>query len=327
MRKVVMIALGSILLFCSGSCSVIDEDSCKVNHLLYRYMNNVGQESTSLYLNEVTDFIFRKDSVLYRVDEHITNGKIARRPINLPDGDWIIYSYANLNGGSRLSTYAVGKTRLSEMSVRVITSPTYSGTYAPDEEGKPTLRLGNADRLYFGKVALSVRGGYTGYTSVIEMSNIHIRLNATVRFLQPIDLQNNIKDNLHVRLEYVPVEFGFKSIDKMDHTYQIAYSTPLITPERASYSTKLDATPVANEYNFQMYGLRWETGGAPILKFYNGETLLINKELPLNKYFNEQRIDLTHTRVQFYNLLIEVDGEHVYISDTSIADWEDGGNW
>ena len=75
-----------------------------------------------------------------------------------------------------------------------------------------------------------------------------------------------------------------------------------------------------------MYGLRWESGRAPVLRLYDGETLLVGKDLPLNKYFEEQHIDLTHTRVQFYQLLIEVDDNTVVISNISISDWEDGGS-
>lgn len=54
-----------------SGCSIIDEDKCVLNYIEYRYLNNVGEDASSLYLNEVTDFIFTKDSVLYRVDEQI----------------------------------------------------------------------------------------------------------------------------------------------------------------------------------------------------------------------------------------------------------------
>lgn len=124
-----------------SGCSIIDEDKCVLNYIEYRYLNNVGEDASSLYLNEVTDFIFTKDSVLYRVDEQITGGRITKRPINLPDGDWIVYSYANLNGGSKVSDYVVGKTSLRELSVRVVNPPTYTGTYASSSDD--SQRVGN----------------------------------------------------------------------------------------------------------------------------------------------------------------------------------------
>lgn len=163
-----------------SGCSIIDEDKCVLNYIEYRYLNNVGEDASSLYLNEVTDFIFTKDSVLYRVDEQITGGRITKRPINLPDGDWIVYSYANLNGGSKVSDYVVGKTSLRELSVRVVNPPTYTGTYASSSDD--SQRVGNSDRLYFGKVSLTVKGGYTEHAQAVDMSNVHIWLSATVRW-------------------------------------------------------------------------------------------------------------------------------------------------
>lgn len=307
-----------------SGCSIIDEDKCVLNYIEYRYLNNVSEDANSLYLNEVTDFIFTKDSVLYRVDEQITGGRITKRPINLPDGDWIVYSYANLNGGSKVSDYVVGKTSLRELSVRVVNPPTYTGTYASSSDD--SRRVGNSDRLYFGKVSLTVKGGYTEHAQAVDMSNVHIWLSATVRWKKTMDFFAKSGENLHVRLEYVPVEFGFLNDEKVDNLYGIPYNTPRITEELATYSTRLQPTAVSNEYSFEMYGLRWESGRAPVLRLYDGETLLVGKDLPLNKYFEEQHIDLTHTRVQFYQLLIEVDDNTVVISNISISDWEDGGS-
>lgn len=322
----ILIASSLAMVGLLSACSLIDEDACQVNYIEYRYLNNVNLESTYPYLAKVTDFIFTKDSVLYRVDSNITNGKIAKRPINLPDGEWIVYTYANLNGASKVSDYVIGKTRLSEMSVRVHNPPSYTGTYAPGNGETPTLRTGDSDRLYFGKVALSVKGGFTDRIYTVDMSNTHIWFSGTVRWKRPMDFFNRANENFHIRLEYVPVEFSFLNDNKMDSKYNIPYSTPRITEELATHFVKLEPTNKIGEYTFQVYGLRWEKGRAPVLRIYNGESSLINKELPLNKYFDEQDINLTYTRVQFFNLLIEVDEEIVSISDISIGGWENGGS-
>lgn len=305
----------------TSSCSLIDEDACQVNYVEYRYMNNQGALSTYPYLVKVTDFIYSKDSILFRVDDNITNGKIAKRPITLPDGDWIVYSYANFNGGSTVSPYVIGQTHLKDMSLRVSSPSGYTGTYAPSEY----LRIGDADRLYFGKLTFTVKDGTTDRPYVVDMSNIHIWLSGTIRWKQPITFSPLEDKDLHVRLEYVPIAFSFMNDDKMDPVFGIPYSTPRITDELAIQPIQLMAGATPQEYTFQMYGLRWETGRAPVLRIYNGETLLVTKELPLNKYFDEQMIDLTQTRVQFFNLLIEVDENIVTISDISLKGWEDGG--
>lgn len=321
-----MLVSGLLIFAGLSSCSIIDESDCRLNYIGYRYLNSVGELATSPYLFKVTDFVFTKDSVLYRVDENIVNGKIAKRPITLPNGEWIIYSYANLTGGSKVGNYVIGQTRLSEMSIRVASTPTYTGTYAPGN-GAPVLRVGDADRLYFGKVALEVQDGYTKHTQLVDMSNIHIWLSGTVQWAKGAFPSTASDANLHIRLEYVPVEFGFGNDDKMDQLYKIPYSTPRTTTELATYSTALNATEIDGQYAFQMYGLRWEAGNAPMLRIYDGETPLVHKDLALNKFFEEQRIDLSFTRVQFYNLQIKVELDGIVtIADLGISDWEDGGD-
>lgn len=316
-----------ILLLMAGmfSCTKIDEDDCKASYINYRYLNNVMEDGTD-QIYKMTDFIFTKDSVLFRVDDNILNGKMRKRPITLPDGEWIIVTYGNMNGGSEIN-YTIGQTRMSEMSTRVINPPTYKGTYATRADG-PSLRLGDSDRLYFGKLDLVVRGGYTDRIHTVEMSNVHIWINAVVKWKDETKAPDKTSSNLHIRLEYVPVEHSFMHDDKYDAIQKIPYRIPRITKELASQISQLQSSTYApnGEFYFNTYGLRWETGKAPILRFYDGETMLIDKDLDLNRYFVDQNIDLTNTRVQFYQLQILIDGDNIIISTLSIEDWEDGGS-
>lgn len=305
-----------------GCSNKILEETCKPDYLVYRYRNNIGENVTKDYIQKMTDFIFTKDSVLYRVDENIHNGRIARRPITVPDGEWIIVSYGNLNGGSECR-YVLGKTRMSEMSVRVISQPTYSGTYA--QTNAPLI--GNADRLYYGKVKINVQKGKTNGLNTVELSNVHIWLSVNIKWVNGSypTYAGKSANNLHARLETVPVEHRFIADDKADKDYGIPFSTPRITSERVSQVAKLQAVS-DTEMKFDTYGLRWETGGAPVLTFYDGETRLLQKELPLEKYFSTQFVDLTNTRVQFYQLQILVDNDRITMFDFGIEDWEDGGS-
>lgn len=307
------------------ACSAIDEGECKVNYINYRYLNNVAEDATE-QIYKMTDFIFSaKDSVLFRVDDNIMNGKMRKRPITLPDGAWIIVTYGNLNGGSRVN-YTLGQTRMSEMSTRVINTPTYKGAYASRTD-VPSLRIGDSDKLYFGKLDLVVSGGYTDRTHTVELSNVHIWLSAVVKWKDATKAPTKASSNLHVRLEYVPVEHSFMHDDKKDATHNIPYRAPKITSERASHISQLHSSTTASDgqFYFNTYGLRWETGKAPTLRFYNGEDLILNKDLDLNRYFSDQSVDLTATRVQFYQLQILIDGDRVTISNIGIEDWEDGG--
>lgn len=324
MKRHGIIITWCLVLLTLGACSIIDEGECRSEYILYQYRNNVGQDATD-QIYKMTDFIFSKDSVLYRVDDNIMNGKMRKRPINLQDGQWIIVTYGNLNGGSRVS-YTLGQTKLSEMSARVVSQSTYQGTYATYSVNNG-LRLGNSDKLYLGKADVTVKGGYTDKLQTVEMSNVHIRIGFTVIWADVTKAPTRAEgNNLHARLDYVPVEHSFIHDEKYDNLYKIPYWTPRITNEVASLLTPLmGGSETPDRLYFEVYGLRWETGQAPVLKLYDGESPLITKDLDLNKYFNDQKIDLTNTRVQFFQLQIEVRDNVITISPFGIEPWEDGG--
>lgn len=307
-----------------GSCSLIDEGDCRTEYILYQYRNNVGLEATE-QIFKMTDFIFTKDSVLYRVDDNIMNGKMRKRPINLPDGDWIVVTYGNLMDASKVD-YTIGVSRYADLSLRVISESTYTGTYATYSVNDK-LKLGNSDKLYFGKADVKVIDGYTDRLQVVDMSNVHIRIGFTIIWKDasraPTRADGN---NLHARLDYVPVEYHFAYDQRYDSQYQIPYKTLRITDETVSLLIPMGgSSEISNRFFFEVYGLRWETGKAPILKLYDGDKLLVNKELDLNRYFNDQMIDLTNTRVQFFNLKVEVGENSVIIFPFGIDSWEDGG--
>lgn len=326
MNQWLMCLIGAWLM---QGCSTLDEKNEGIDYIQYQYLNNVGNDATKLYLLQATEFIFTKDSILAQVNRNITNGQVSRRPINVPyDGKWIIVTFANLNGGMRVSDYTIGQTHMRDMSLRVARQSSYTGTYADNIADVPKEKIGDSDKLYYGKVEVGVEGGKVNKVYSVKMSNIHIWINATVKWSSPLKAPaRKSYENLHVRLEYVPLEYSFLSDDKKDPFYGIPYSTPRITTETATQMVPLKPLNAANEFGFQTYGMRWETGGAPVLRIYDGETALVNKELPLNKYFAEHGISLTTTRVQFYDFLIEIgDNDVVKISSKSYLDWEDGGN-
>lgn len=319
MRIYVMMALCLVLPMLS-SCSLIEEGECRTGYILYQYRNNIGADASD-QIFKMTDFIFTKDSVLYRVDDDITGGRKRRRPIDLPDGEWLIVTYGNLGVNSRMD-YTVGTTRFPDISLRVV-SPAVNRGESASTFGD-IARQGDSDPLYYGKVAVKVSGGMTNRQHVVDMSNVHIRLSATVRWKNRAEIPTR-SSNLHVRLEYVPVAHSLLSDDKVDAAYAIGYSTPRISDELASHVSGLYGGNNENEFTFSACGLRWETGRIPVLRLYNGDTPLVDKDLPLEKYFSENRLDLTNTRVQFYELLIEIDKTSVVISDLRLEDWEDGG--
>lgn len=325
--KWIYILLMSMLVWLGiQSCSTIEEGACRVKYIDYMYPNNIGEDATD-QIYKMTDFIFSKsDSVLRYVNDNITNGQRRRRTINFPDGEWIIITYGNLGAGSRVE-YTIGSTKLGQMSTKVVNTPSYSGTYAKSAQGQTVHHLGDSDKLYFGQLELTVKGGVTDRIHKVNMSNAHIWLSAVVRWKDPLKAPSRAEDNLHVRLEYVPVEHSFEHDTKHDNQYDIQFHVPKITDDIASHISQLLSNTYGsdNEFQFDTYGLRWETGKAPVLRFYDGEKLLVDKDLDLNRYFLDQKIDLTNSRVQFYQIQMTIDGNTVIMSPIGIENWEDGG--
>lgn len=307
-----------------NSCSMIDEDECQMDHINYRYVNSAGTDDMDDRIYTMTDFIFTKDSVLYRVDENWMNDSRRKRYLDLPDGEWTIVTYGNLSKNSRIE-YTVGQTRFSEMSLRVATPPAYAESYA-DASAETAPPVGDADQLYYGKLDLTVKDGYTNQIHYVDMSNVHIRINGIIKWINRAGAPSTANKNLNVRFEYVPVEHSFLTDTHYDKDYQIEFHTPRITEERSAYITKLKYDASDDAFRFSASGLRWETGGAPLLRIYDGDTPLVGKELPLNKYFNDNAIDLTNTRIQYFNLEIKIEDTEITISDMTFEDWEDGGN-
>lgn len=307
-----------------GSCSLIDEGECRTEYILYQYRNNIGVDATE-QIFKMTDFIFTKDSVLYRVEDNIMNSKIRKRPLSLPDGDWIIVTYGNMMDASKID-YTIGQSKYADLSLRVISQSTYTGTYATYSVNDK-LKLGNSDKLYFGKADVAIKDGYTDRLQVVDMSNVHIRIGFTIIWKNSSRVPTlGNRSNLHARLDYVPVEFHFAYDERNDEQYQIPYKTPRVTDEVVSLLLPMRVgAETPGLFFFDMYGLRWKTGKAPILKLYDGENLLVNKELDLNRYFDDQQIDLTNVRVQFFNLKVEIYENSVIIFPFGIEPWEDGG--
>ena len=294
-----------------SSCLEIFEEKCPVDHHVhFAFLGESGKDETNLFIHNVTDYIFNADSILFRVDSDIRGDRIRTRSMDLPDGDWIIVSFANLSLHSRLSPYSVGRTHLKDLVVEVV-NPKLA---RPDTPGY----LGNSDKLYYSSLKLQVSNGSPTASHRVIYAPAHSQMTLYVTWEN--ESQKPVDDgNLAIILHGIAGGCRFLSAPKIDKVYNIPYSIPYSLAgdkEQRVRVYKSDDT-----FRSDIVSMRYESGQAPSIQLMNASTPL-SKPLDLNEFFKANNIDLSNLRLQNFQLSIRVQESTIVISPIEILPWD-----
>lgn len=294
------------------SCARLFEEDCPSgNRLNFVYLNENGRDETALYIHSVRDYIFDKDSILYRVDPPVRGSRVRFRAMNLPDGKWIIVSLANQYDNTSLSAYTIGETRLRDLFVES-TNPNLTAS------SPPLLYIGSNDKLYFSSLSMEVKGGLSEGPVTGYYIPAHAQLTAFITWADTMDIPRK-REGLSAVLQGIPVGFGFQSSIRQDRQDGIPFSVPLASVQKGNQRVRL--YPSGHSYRFDAVCMRFETGKAPHLQLMD-DSVSLTKSMNLNEYFNVNNIDLSNTRIQNFSFSIRIEKSKVIISPIHILTWD-----
>lgn len=302
------------------SCSLIDEKYEAPVYLFSTYLNAQGVENYE-NISSATDFFFRSaDSVLVAV-ERVTGSDILKRRLSLPEGDYIITRWCNINGRTSVA-YEIGKTKFRDLSVAI----THSSYYSQKGQDKVNPPFDNSDAYYYGKVDASISSDGGGQRIDLPLSNAHMWLILHIKW----NSDESVKGGINVTLSDVPAGYGFNCEERLDPHHNVSYQIPYVFNNTFTSLTGSRIDVGNGKYIVSMRTLRWSNDHRPILRIYNGAGELVqNKDLDFTKYLNNNNVVVEDMRVQYLELNISVENNQIIFSPINSFDWDDGGtlNW
>lgn len=308
------ISFAAFLLVMHG-CSLIDEEYDSPAYLVSTYLNAQGRENYD-NISTATDFFFRaNDSILVAV-ERVTGSDILKRRLSMPDGDYIIIRWCNMNVRTDVQ-YEIGTTKFNELFLAV----KHRG-HGLKRKIKEELPFDNADSYYYGKVDASISSD-GGQRIELPLSNAHMYLMLHIKWKS----LESMKGGISVTLSGIPGGYGFDCKQRLDPNYNISYQTPCVWNNSFASLTGSVIDMSHGDYIVSMRTLRWNNDHHPILRIYNGAGELVqNKQMDFTKYLANNDIEVESMRVQYLELNIFVEDDQIVFSPVDSFDWEDGGN-
>lgn len=311
-----------------ASCN-IDGDlaECPYNaRLEYWYTGSGTANVLPDYVYTMNEFLFDSVGVLRLVREVAVKKGVAAE-LKLPPGRYTLVSWANRDSASHVNRAEVGQTTKEEMLLYL------DNPYKASKSGTPYHA--NAERLYYGFATFRV--GKWGVTRQrVDMMHSHCQLNITVKwkYNPPRDTKN-----FAFYLCGVPSEYRFLPGYEVRGSASVPYEEleypatrsgssgyiPLKSERQSEIDHRVDvAMDITRTLSGEFVSYRLTNDTHPVLKVCAGSDLLM-KEIDLYRYFRQMDIDLDQNLRQEFNLIVEVDGDKVFVSSARVSDWIDGG--
>ena len=340
----------SIVLFLTTSCEGLlgryDDKECGYTvQIRYDYNKENGSVFNELpaYVSTLTEYLFDDqgvliDSVQVRVDE--CYGQYLSE-YDLPPGRYTVIAIGNQSTMSEITDNGKplepGVTRREEMLLTLQHVVTRT-----DDNGDGNYN--NCGRLYHGYRTFSVEPNQVSNVRV-DMVHSHHVLRFRIRWKQaPPPLGDYYATMTYIPSEYTlmpqyvyPEPYKWEDYDCAIHDLfsrqpiWVKHHIPTVHQDRNILTHKLHLRRNADaeiKGEFVMYRIKNET--TPTMALYMGMDATGKqqmKEINLQRYFNEQQIDLDHTLKQEYNIEIMIDAtaNQVHVYPITISDWEEGG--
>lgn len=260
-----------------------------------------------------------------------TRQSVRRLQINLPPGTYQVYTWSNYyEGYSHFSPLVIGQTTRQEALLyqdnAISRSRSSGGLYS------------NCERLYFGEVEVEVpRAGRTQKT--VDLLCAHTQFTFVVRWLSgppsmaPLELQ----------MDSVPTEY----LQSISHALTMNVSgVPLYGPSQVYQQVPRRGPPIGSvvtpavrlgisEATATMITYRhWDGthatyGHDPLLTIWGGADgqQQLMKRVDLRDFFNKMGWGFTYNMKQYFDILVEIDGDDVWLSELGNIGWIDGGSF
>lgn len=323
-----------------------DSGVCLYNtEITYRYysgprteeFDKIGTQSHLLFRGDTlvgTLFLTANGSkigagLLSNTDVRNMNVTVRKLQVNLPAGAYDLYTWSNyFDGYSRFSELVIGESM--RQNIDLIHSNSISRSRAPGSD-----MVSNSERLYSGEVKFEVLPiGRTAHT--VDLLCAHTQFTFVVRWLSnPPDM-----NPLELQMENVPLEYlhsishpltmtiGGVPLYGSNRVYQQVPNrgAPLgtvVTPAVRLSSREATATMITYRH--------WDDnhdphGHDPVLSIWgstNTESQVM-KTVPIGNFFDMMGWQFTNNMKQYFDILVEIDGDKIYMSELDNIGWIPG---
>ncbi len=301
------------------SCIAEDLEECFNVQITYRYTREGTTKNIYHgYIHSLNEYIFDNKGILCKVNTLPMNKSISTHKL-LP-GEYSLISWANQDNISKISNINVGETNKEELLMYL------------DKQINT-----NSEKLFYSYRTFRINTNGISYIHS-DMVQAYCLLNMSIRWRS--NPPDNSKD---LYLVYKQVPYAYSSIpsfvfeknswsayaidadDYPNKSDDKIYYTPNTLTEENMITYRQDIKiNVDKKVNATFITYRYRNDSPLLLSLYWGDEQIM-KEIGLERFFREMKIDLNKTLFQEYDIEIEIDGDNVNVSFVNINDWGEGG--
>jgi hypothetical protein len=296
----------------------------------YRRENQGNKNVLPDYIQSIEEYIYDSEGILVDVNRR---SQTFSAPLSLPEGNYTVIAWGNKPDGGDMADHEIGQVSQYSMMLHkgIPVLEPYGNTKTED------AGLSNMQPLYYGRRTFCVKPGRQGRVKV-EMTHAHALLNLKVIW------KSKAPDNAgkaHFLYKEIPSFYSFAPARLYKQGYWEKHNPggeefPVSTGDNICYlpeeygrdnlvthRTAVKATGQVLYAQFTTY--RYLNDSPLLLSLYVGAKQVM-KEISLQEFFREVKVDLEAALCQEYDIQLVINGDKVTISYIDDNDWDEGGN-
>lgn len=295
-----------------ASCDVDGElPSCPYSVKIdYTFTADSELQMLADYISTLTEYLFDDRGVLVGVNSGVRCAYGSTQYSLTPGKTYTLVTWGNQNNYTRCTPYTLGQTTQDELLLSL---------QAPETAANPTGWQRQADKLYYGYATFTVPP--TGVLhQIVELSQVHANLTFTFRW---VGRPPTAKEYFNLRLCQMSGTFTFAPGVQVEDKRGGKGVLTLPTSGDGLCNHRLSLYTIDDQPEGNLTTFRFTSAHHPLLRLYDGDKPMM-KEVDLHRFFSEMEVDLDHALRQDYALVIEINGDNVFVMFADLGGWDEG---